>query len=68
MSLLKTEGFAILPLCIDLLILISIIVFYYIGGHLKPKDLSNYLMFTMYGSYVYMYFAIKIFLDKTKSS
>ena len=26
-SLLKTEGFAILPLCIDLLILISIIVF-----------------------------------------
>ncbi|MBU5271509.1 DUF5080 family protein [Staphylococcus caprae] len=65
-SLLKTEGFAILPLCIDLLILISIIVFYYIGGHLKPKDLSNYLMFTMYGSYVYMYFAIKYFWIKPK--
>ncbi|BBD90592.1 DUF5080 family protein [Staphylococcus caprae] len=65
-SLLKTEGFAILPLCIDLLILISIIVFYYIGGYLKPKDLSNYLMFTMYGSYVYMYFAIKYFWIKPK--
>lgn len=62
----KTEGFAILPLCIDLLILISIIVFYYIGGYLKPKDLSNYLMFTMYGSYVYMYFAIKYFWIKPK--
>ena len=41
-------------------------MFYYIGGYLKPKDLSNYLMFTMYGSYVYMYFVIKYFWIKPK--
>lgn len=65
-SLLKSEGFSILSLIIDMFILIGLIVFYIIGGKLNGHDLSNVLMFTHYGSYIYMYFAIKYFWIKPK--
>ena len=43
-----------------------LIVFHFIGNKLTGNDLSNYIAFTLIGSFVYIYFAIKI-LDKTKS-
>lgn len=63
-SLLKSEGFSILSFAVYVLILIGLISFYFIGGRLEGHDLSNFLMFTHLGSYIYMYFAIKHFWVK----
>ncbi|MGW7968565.1 DUF5080 family protein [Staphylococcus xylosus] len=65
-SLLKSEGFSILSFAVDVLILIGLISFYFIGGRLEGNDLSNFLMFTHLGSYIYMYFAIKSFWVKPR--
>ncbi|PTH50211.1 DUF5080 family protein [Mammaliicoccus sciuri] len=65
-SLLKSEGFSILSFAVDVLILIGLISFYFIGGRLEGHDLSNFLMFTHLGSYIYMYFAIKHFWVKPR--
>ncbi|RIM47271.1 DUF5080 family protein [Staphylococcus cohnii] len=65
-SLLKSEGFSILSFAVDVLILIGLISFYFIGGRLDGNDLSNFLMFTHLGSYIYMYFAIKSFWVKPR--
>lgn len=65
-SLFKIEGGLLISLLIDLGIIIALVVFYVIGGHLELHDLHNYLMFTYFGSYIYMYFAIKTFWTKPR--
>lgn len=65
-SLLKSEGFSLLSLAIDILILTALISFYFIAGKIEGHDLGNVLMFTHYGSYIYMYFAIKYFWVKPR--
>ena len=43
-----------------------LIVFHFIGNKLTGNDLSNYIAFTLIGSFVYIYFAIKIFGQNQK--
>ncbi|UEX90011.1 DUF5080 family protein [Staphylococcus ratti] len=63
-SYFKVDGLPLLSLIIDLGIIVAFIIFYFIGGYLELNDLHNYLMFTYFGSFVYMYFAIKTFWIK----
>ena len=65
-SLFKIEGGLFISLLIDLGIIIGLIVIYVIGGHLELHDLRNYLVFTYFGSYIYMYFTIKTFWTKPR--
>ncbi|PTI28151.1 DUF5080 domain-containing protein [Mammaliicoccus vitulinus] len=65
-SLMKAEGFSLFSLVIDILILASLIALYFIGGNMRGQDLSNFLMFTHLGSFIFMYFAIKSFWVKPK--
>ena len=65
-SLLKSEGLSILSIILDLIIIIILIAFHFIGNKLSGNDLSNYIAFTLFGSFVYMYFAIKNFWLKPK--
>ncbi|MCE5044126.1 DUF5080 family protein [Staphylococcus chromogenes] len=65
-SLFKIEGGLLISLLIDLGIIIALVVFYVIGGHLELHDLHNYLMFTYFGSYIYIYFTIKTFWIKPR--
>ena len=57
-SLMKAEGFSLFSLVIDILILASLIALYFIGGNMRGQDLSNFLMFTHLGSFIFMYFAL----------
>ncbi|GGI42048.1 DUF5080 family protein [Mammaliicoccus stepanovicii] len=59
LSLMKTEGIAFFFLLGNIGLIISFIIFYLIGGHLNGNDLSNFVLYTIYGSYFYMYFAFK---------
>ncbi|ARJ51005.1 DUF5080 family protein [Staphylococcus lutrae] len=63
-SSLKVDGVLLLSLLVDLVIIIGLVVIYFIGGHLESNDLHNYLIFTHFGSYVFMYFTIKTFWIK----
>ncbi|NHM74557.1 DUF5080 family protein [Staphylococcus sp. 11007852] len=65
-SLFKIEGGLFISLLIDLGIIIGLVVIYVIGGHLELHDLRNYLVFTYFGSYIYMYFTIKTFWTKPR--
>lgn len=65
-SLLKSENFSILSIFLDFVIVIMLIIFHFIGNKLTGNDLSNYVAFTLIGSFVYMYYAIKNFWTKPK--
>jgi len=65
-ALLKAEGISFLSLLLDLIIIVMLIIFYFIGGRLSEHDLSNYIAFTLIGSYIYMYYAVKNFWIKPK--
>ncbi|EJE15821.1 DUF5080 family protein [Staphylococcus epidermidis] len=65
-SLLKSENLSILSIILDFVIIVMLIVFHFIGNKLTGNDLSNYIAFTLIGSFVYMYFAIKNFWTKPK--
>ena len=43
-----------------------LIIFHFIGNKLTGNDLSNYVAFTLIGSFVYMYFVIKNFGQSQK--
>nr|WP_269835703.1 DUF5080 family protein [Staphylococcus pasteuri] len=62
----KAEGISFLSLLLDLIIIVMLIIFYFIGGRLSEHDLSNYIAFTLIGSYIYMYYAVKNFWIKPK--
>ncbi|KAA2274406.1 MAG: DUF5080 family protein [Staphylococcus haemolyticus] len=65
-SLLKSENFSILSIFLDFVIVIMLIIFHFIGNKLTGNNLSNYVAFTLIGSFVYMYYAIKNFWTKPK--
>lgn len=65
-GLLKSEGLSLFGLLIDVITLGILIGFYFIGGTMRGNDLSNFLMFTHIGSFLFMYFAIKSFWVKPK--
>ncbi|WP_251521764.1 MULTISPECIES: DUF5080 family protein [Staphylococcus] len=65
-SLFKSEGFSFISLLIDIGIVTGLIAIYFISGNLFGHDLSNIYFFTINGSFVYMYFAIKYFWIKPK--
>ncbi|MDU9352130.1 DUF5080 family protein [Staphylococcus warneri] len=65
-SLLKSENLSILSILLDFVIVVMLIVFHIIGNKLTGNDLSNYIAFTLIGSFVYMYFSIKNFWTKPK--
>lgn len=58
-SLFKSEGFSIIGLILDVVIMGTLIFYYFIGARFVDNDLSNFLMFMDTGSYIFMYFAIK---------
>ncbi|SUK68131.1 Uncharacterised protein [Staphylococcus aureus] len=65
-SLFKSEGFSIIGLILDVVIMGTLIFYYFIGARFVDNDLSNFLMFMDTGSYIFMYFAIKCLRVKTK--
>lgn len=65
-SILKTEAFSLLGLFMDIIVLVLLLVYYFIGDHLYNNDLKNFIMFMHFGSFTYMYFAIKFFWIKPK--
>ncbi|PTK79053.1 DUF5080 domain-containing protein, partial [Staphylococcus haemolyticus] len=65
-SLLKSENFSILSIFLDFVIVIMLIIFHFIGNKLTGNNLSNYVAFTLIGSFVYMYYAIKNFFTTLK--
>lgn len=66
LSLMKTEGITIFFLLGNIGLIISFIIFYLIGANLNGNDLSNFVLYTIYGSYFYMYFAFKQLWTKPK--
>ncbi|HCZ7178057.1 TPA: DUF5080 family protein, partial [Staphylococcus aureus] len=58
-SLFKSEGFSIIGLILDIVILTTLIFYYFVGARFVDHDLSNFLAFMHLGSFVYIYFAIK---------
>lgn len=65
-SLFKSEGFSIIGLILDVVIMGTLIFYYFIGARFVDNDLSNFLMFMDTGSYIFMYFAIKCLWVKPK--
>ncbi len=65
-SLFKSEGFSIIGLILDVVILGTLIFYYFIGARFVDNDLSNFLAFMHLGPFVYMYFAIKCLWVKPK--
>ncbi|HHE7738028.1 TPA: DUF5080 family protein [Staphylococcus aureus] len=65
-SLFKSEGFSIIGLILDVVIMGTLIFYYFIGARFVDNDLSNFLMFMDTGSYIFMYFAIKRLWVKPK--
>lgn len=65
-SLFKSEGFSIIGLILDVVIMGTLIFYYFIGARFVDHDLSNFLMFMDTGSYIFMYFAIKCLWVKLK--
>ncbi|MEX2961097.1 DUF5080 family protein, partial [Staphylococcus pasteuri] len=65
-ALLKSEGISILSVILDIIIIVMLIIVYIIGRKLSGNDLSNYIAFTLIGSYIYMYYAVKNFWIKPK--
>ncbi len=65
-SLFKSEGFSIIGLILDVVIMGTLIFYYFIGARFVDNDLSNFLMFMDTGSYIFMYFAIKCLRVKHK--
>lgn len=65
-SLFKSEGFSIIGLILDVVIMGTLIFYYFIGARFVDHDLSNFLMFMDTGSYIFMYFAIKCLWVKPK--
>ncbi|HCY5892828.1 TPA: DUF5080 family protein [Staphylococcus aureus] len=65
-SLFKSEGFSIIGLILDVVIMGTLIFYYFIGARFVDNDLSNFLMFMDTGSYIFMYFAIKYLWVKPK--
>ncbi|HDH6750416.1 TPA: DUF5080 family protein [Staphylococcus aureus] len=65
-SLFKSEGFSIIGLILDVVIMGTLIFYYFIGARFVDNDLSNFLMFMDTGSYIFMYFAIKCLRVKPK--
>ncbi|HDA6202251.1 TPA: DUF5080 family protein [Staphylococcus aureus] len=65
-SLFKSEGFSIIGLILDIVILTTLIFYYFVGASFVDNDLSNFLAFMNFGSFVYMYYAIKSLWVKPK--
>lgn len=65
-SLFKSEGFSIIGLILDIVILTTLIFYYFVGARFVDHDLSNFLAFMHLGSFVYIYFAIKCLWVKPK--
>ncbi|HIA6709053.1 TPA: DUF5080 family protein [Staphylococcus aureus] len=65
-SLFKSEGFSIIGLILDIVILTTLIFYYFVGARFVDHDLSNFLAFMYLGSFVYIYFAIKCLWVKPK--
>ncbi|HGO3482964.1 TPA: DUF5080 family protein [Staphylococcus aureus] len=65
-SLFKSEGFSIIGLILDVVIMGTLIFYYFIGARFVDNDLSNFLMFMDTGSHIFMYFAIKCLWVKPK--
>lgn len=65
-ALLKSEGISILSVILDIIIIVMLIIVYIIGRKLSGNDLNNYIAFTLIGSYIYMYYAVKNFWIKPK--
>lgn len=65
-SLFKSEGFSIIGLILDIVILTTLIFYYFVGASFVDNDLSNFLAFMNFGSFVYMYYAIKCLWVKPK--
>ncbi|HGZ8546905.1 TPA: DUF5080 family protein [Staphylococcus aureus] len=65
-SLFKSEGFSIIGLILDVVIMGTLIFYYFIGARFVDNDLSNFLMFMDTGSYIFMCFAIKCLWVKPK--
>ncbi|CCE58101.1 TPA: DUF5080 family protein [Staphylococcus argenteus] len=65
-SLFKSEGFSIIGLILDVVIMGTLIFYYFIGARFVDNDLSNFLMFMDIGSYIFMYLAIKCLWVKPK--
>ncbi|HCZ9104975.1 TPA: DUF5080 family protein [Staphylococcus aureus] len=65
-SLFKSEGFSIIGLILDVVIMGTLIFYYFIGARFVDNDLSNFLMFMDTGSYIFMHFAIKCLWVKPK--
>ena len=53
-SLFKSEGFSIIGLILDVVIMGTLIFYYFIGARFVDNDLSNFLMFMDTGSYFYV--------------
>ncbi|MCW1279576.1 DUF5080 family protein, partial [Staphylococcus aureus] len=53
-SLFKSEGFSIIGLILDIVILTTLIFYYFVGASFVDNDLSNFLAFMNFGSFVYM--------------
>ena len=64
-SLLKSENLSILSI-FRFCYYSNVDCFHFIGNKLTGNDLSNYIAFTLIGSFVYIYFAIKIFGQNQK--
>lgn len=65
-SLFKSEGFLIIGLILDVVIMGILIFYYFIGVCFVDYDLSNFLMFMDIGLYIFMYFVIKCLWVKFK--
>ncbi|BBN30747.1 TPA: DUF5080 family protein [Staphylococcus argenteus] len=65
-SLFKSEGFSIIGLLLDIVIMGTLIFYYFVGARFVDNDLSNFLMFMDTGSYIFMYLAIKCLWVKPK--
>lgn len=63
-SLIKSEGISFFGLLLDVVLVVILIIFYFIGKNLDGYKLQTYFECTTVGSYVYMYFAIKMFWIK----
>ncbi|HDD0210329.1 TPA: DUF5080 family protein [Staphylococcus aureus] len=65
-SLFKSEGFSIIGLLLDIVILTTLIFYYFVATRFVNHDLRNFLAFMHLGSFVYMYYAIKCLWVKPK--